>query len=75
MSGLKPFHFEPILSPGMRMDRFITVEMDKIPLDGNSSFRSFDIASSRHALSMKDRSSSISFNVVIELSIVNYLDF
>ena len=50
------------------------MKMNKESLNRDNSFWSFNVTSPGHALPMKDRSSSISFDVVIKLSIVNNLN-
>ena len=75
MSWLKSLHSEPLCSPWMNMNRSITTQMHKVSLDSNNSVLSLNVSSSWHPLSMKDWSSSIPSDVVIELSIVHYLNF
>lgn len=66
------FASEILLLERMRLDGSITVEVNKVLLDGNDSFFCFDI-SSWHSFARESRPSSILFHIVVKLSIVYYL--
>ena len=58
------------------MYRLVALKVHKEPLNGNNPLVSLDVASSRHTLStLKVRSPSVVIDIVIELPIINYLNF
>ncbi len=64
---------KPLFCKGMRVDWAIAVEVDKVFFNRDSSFRGFYV-SSIHSLSLEDWASSVLFDIVIKLMIIDYLN-
>ena len=57
------------------MNRSVAVQMHKVPLNRNYSFFGLNVSSSGHPFTVKNRPSSVTFDVIVELPVVGYLDF
>ena len=74
MPLIKSLQSESLLVIGVWSARLIAIQMDEVPLDGDDPILSLDVATTGHSFTLKLRPSSVTIDVVIELTIIRYLN-